>query len=241
MRIIICENYEKMSKRAAKLVAAQVLLNPQSVLGLSTGSTPVGMYNELISMYRAGELDFSQVKTFNLDEYYPIKRDNEQSYFKFMYKNLFSEINIDLYNTHFPDGETDNPVSECENYEKLIAQSGGIDLQILGIGQNGHIGFNEPDVNLNPYTHLTNLTENTIRANSRFFEVYDEVPRKALTMGIATILGAKKIILLASGLNKSRVVSELIKDGINTSVPATMLKAHPDAILICDRDAYSGV
>lgn len=230
-----------MSKRAAKLVAAQVLLNPQSVLGLSTGSTPVGMYNELISMYRAGELDFSQVKTFNLDEYYPIKRDNEQSYFKFMYKNLFSEINIDLYNTHFPDGETDNPVSECENYEKLIAQSGGIDLQILGIGQNGHIGFNEPDVNLNPYTHLTNLTENTIRANSRFFEVYDEVPRKALTMGIATILGAKKIILLASGLNKSRVVSELIKDGINTSVPATMLKAHPDAILICDRDAYSGV
>lgn len=241
MRIIICENYEKMSKRAAKLVAAQVLLNPQSVLGLATGSTPVGMYNELISMYRAGELDFSQVKTFNLDEYYPIKRDNEQSYFKFMYKNLFSEINIDLYNTHFPDGETDNPVSECENYEKLIAQSGGIDLQILGIGQNGHIGFNEPDVNLNPYTHLTNLTENTIRANSRFFEVYDEVPRKALTMGIATILGAKKIILLASGLNKSRVVSELIKDGINTSVPATMLKAHPDAILICDRDAYSGV
>lgn len=241
MRIIICENYEKMSKRAAKLVAAQVLLNPQSVLGLATGSTPVGMYNELISMYRAGELDFSQVKTFNLDEYYPIKRDNEQSYFKFMYKNLFSKINIDLYNIHFPDGETDNPVSECENYEKLIAQSGGIDLQILGIGQNGHIGFNEPDVNLNPYTHLTNLTENTIKANSRFFEAYDEVPRKALTMGIATILRAKKIILLASGLNKSRVVSELIKDGINTSVPATMLKAHPDAILICDRDAYSGV
>lgn len=230
-----------MSKRAAKLVAAQVLLNPQSVLGLATGSTPVGMYNELISMYRAGELDFSQVKTFNLDEYYPIKRDNEQSYFKFMYKNLFSKINIDLYNIHFPDGETDNPVSECENYEKLIAQSGGIDLQILGIGQNGHIGFNEPDVNLNPYTHLTNLTENTIKANSRFFEAYDEVPRKALTMGIATILRAKKIILLASGLNKSRVVSELIKDGINTSVPATMLKAHPDAILICDRDAYSGV
>ena len=241
MRIIICENYEKMSKRAAKLVAAQVLLNPQSVLGLATGSTPVGMYNELISMYRAGELDFSQVKTFNLDEYYPIKRDNEQSYFKFMYKNLFSKINIDLYNIHFPDGETDNPVSECENYEKLIAQSGGIDLQILGIGQNGHIGFNEPDVNLNPYTHLTNLTENTIKANSRFFEAYDEVPRKALTMGIATILRAKKIILLANGLNKSRVVSELIKDGINTSVPATMLKAHPDAILICDRDAYSGV
>ena len=230
-----------MSKRAAKLVAAQVLLNPQSVLGLATGSTPVGMYNELISMYRAGELDFSQVKTFNLDEYYPIKRDNEQSYFKFMYKNLFSKINIDLYNIHFPDGETDNPVSECENYEKLIAQSGGIDLQILGIGQNGHIGFNEPDVNLNPYTHLTNLTENTIKANSRFFEAYDEVPRKALTMGIATILRAKKIILLANGLNKSRVVSELIKDGINTSVPATMLKAHPDAILICDRDAYSGV
>lgn len=230
-----------MSKRAAKLVAAQVLLNPQSVLGLATGSTPVGMYNELISMYRAGELDFSQVKTFNLDEYYPIKRDNEQSYFKFMYKNLFSKINIDLYNIHFPDGETDNPVSECENYEKLIAQSGGIDLQILGIGQNGHIGFNEPDVNLNPYTHLTNLTENTIKANSRFFEAYDEVPRKALTMGIATILRAKKIILLASGFNKSRVVSELIKDGINTSVPATMLKAHPDAILICDRDAYSGV
>lgn len=240
MRVIVCENYKEMSEKAAEIVSSQVILKPDCVLGLATGSTPLGMYKRLAEMCSSGYIDFSQVKSFNLDEYYPIKKDNEQSYFTFMYKNLFSKINIDLKNTHIPNGETDNPLLECENYEKMIKESGGIDLQILGIGQNGHIGFNEPDANLNSFTHLTDLTENTIKANSRFFDSCDEVPKKALTMGISTILSAKKIILLASGSNKSRVVSALLKGGINTSIPATMLKTHPDVVLICDRDAYSG-
>lgn len=240
MRVIVCENYEEMSKKAASIVAAQIMLKPASVLGLATGSTPVGMYNKLAEMCKNGDADFSLVTSFNLDEYYPIKKDNEQSYYRFMYENLFSKVNINLENTHIPNGETDDPQTECENYEKMIKAAGGVDLQILGIGQNGHIGFNEPDANLNSCTHLTGLTDNTIKANSRFFDSYDEVPKKALTMGISTILSAKKIILLASGSNKSRVVSALLKGGINTSVPATMLKTHPDVILICDRDAYSG-
>ena len=240
MRIIICDNYDELSKKAAKIVASQITLKPDSVLGLATGSTPVGMYNELIKLYRHGELDFSEVKTFNLDEYYPIKKKNNQSYDYFMRENLFSKINIKNENIHIPNGETENPETECIEYEKQIKSSGGIDLQILGIGRNGHIGFNEPDATLNSFTHLTNLTENTIKANSRFFENEEEVPKKALTMGISTILNAKKIILLASGANKRKVVSELISGGINTNIPATMLKTHPDVVLICDRESYSG-
>ena len=240
MRVIVCENYKEMSEKAAEIVSSQIILKPDCVLGLATGSTPLGMYGNLAEMCKNGDIDFAQVKSFNLDEYYPIKKDNEQSYFRFMNENLFSKINIDLKNTHIPDGEADDPELECEKYERMIKESGGIDLQILGIGQNGHIGFNEPDANLNSCTHLTNLTENTIKANSRFFDSYDEVPKQALTMGISTILSAKKIVLLASGSNKSRVVSALLKGGINTSIPATMLKTHPDVVLICDRDAYSG-
>ncbi len=237
----MCDNYEEMSNQAAKLVASQMILKPDSVLGLATGSTPIGLYDRLIDMNKKGEIDFSKIITFNLDEYYPIKKSNDQSYDYFMNEHLFSKVNIDKENTHIPNGETDNPEEECKNYEKLIRQFGGVDLQILGIGQNGHIGFNEPDVNLNSKTHLTELTENTIEANSRFFERDEDVPKQALTMGISTILKSKKIILLASGANKSRVVSELLNEEINTSIPATMLKVHPDVVLICDKDAYSGV
>ena len=240
MRIILCENYEEMSEKAASMIAAQLTLKPESVLGLATGSTPVGMYNRLADMNKEGLVDFSSVTTFNLDEYYPINRDNSQSYFTFMNENLFSKINIDLQKTHIPNGETKDPIKECENYEKEIRNSGGIDLQILGIGQNGHIGFNEPDASLNSFTHLTKLTDNTIKANARFFDSLADVPKQAITMGIATIMNAKKIILLASGASKSRVVAELLNDGINTSVPATLLKTHPDVVLICDKDAYLG-
>lgn len=240
MRVIVCENYKELSEKAAEIVSSQIILKPDCVLGLATGSTPVGMYKRLAEMCSSGYIDFSQVKAFNLDEYYPIKKDNEQSYCRFMYDNLFSKVNIDLKNTYIPNGETDDPVQECERYETLIKDSGGIDLQILGIGQNGHIGFNEPDATLNSRTHLTALTDSTIKANARFFDTYDEVPKHALTMGIATILRAKKIVLLANGANKSRVVSALLNGGINTSIPATMLKTHPDVVLICDRDAYSG-
>lgn len=239
MRVIVCNDYEEMSKKAAKLVASQITLKPDCVLGLATGSTPIGLYDNLAEMNKRGEIDFSEVTSFNLDEYYPISPDNEQSYRYFMNKHLFDKVNIDKSRTHVPNGQTDDPVAECEHYEEMINASGGIDLQILGIGQNGHIGFNEPDTNLNTATHLTGLTESTIEANSRFFESRDDVPTKALTMGIASILKSRKIILLASGRTKFKVVRELMNDGINTNVPATMLKVHPDVVLICDKEAYS--
>ena len=240
MRVIVCENYEEMSVRAARIVAGQIHVKPNCVLGLATGSTPVGMYKKLIEMNKDGEIDFSEVCSFNLDEYYPIKKDNRQSYQYFMNENLFNHINIDRNNTHIPNGEAEDPKAECKMYEKLIKQYGGIDLQILGIGQNGHIGFNEPDACLNSYTHLTDLTESTLEANSRFFNEDEVIPTQALTMGISSILNAKKIILLASGAAKHRVVTELMNDTINTAFPASMLKTHPDVVLICDKDAFSG-
>lgn len=238
MRIILCENYDEMSEKAANIFAAQLTLKPDSVLGLATGSTPVGMYKKLIEKNKAGEIDFAAVRTFNLDEYYPINRNNSQSYFTFMNENLFSHINIDIKNTHVPNGETDDAEKECKEYEKMLNEAGGVDLQVLGIGQNGHIAFNEPDDALFSYTHVTNLTKNTIEANSRFFESEKDVPTQAITMGMASIMSAKKIILLANGANKKDAVKELLNDKITTSVPATLLKLHPDVVLICDKDAY---
>ena len=240
MRLIVCKDYKEMSEKAAELVAAQITLKPDCVLGLATGSTPVGMYDKLVRMNKEGRVDFSNVTSFNLDEYYPIRRGDPNSYYSFMRENLFSKINIDPEKTHIPNGETDDPERECMDYEKLIQKHGGIDLQILGIGRNGHIGFNEPDAVLSSYTHLVKLTQSTIDANSRFFASCEEVPKYALTMGISTILSAKKIIIMASGVSKSRVVSELLGDGINMSVPAALLKTHPDVVFLCDRDAYYG-
>lgn len=169
MRVIICENYEEMSNEAAKIVAGQIMLKPNCTLGLATGSTPVGMYKKLCEMNKNGEIDFSEVKSFNLDEYYPILAENEQSYHYFMNKNLFNNVNIKEENTHILDGAAKDTVKECTDFENLIEKNGGIDLQILGIGENGHIGFNEPSAKLNTKTHLTLLTESTINANSRFF------------------------------------------------------------------------
>lgn len=238
MRVIVCDNYEKMSYEAARIFASQIIINPESVLGLATGSTPLGLYDCLASMYSAGEIDFSEVTTFNLDEYYPIAHENDQSYHYFMKENFFSKVNVPEDSIHIPDGSTDNPERECARYEKLINKHRGIDLQILGIGQNGHIGFNEPGEVLMPETHLTDLTENTIEANSRFFESIDLVPKKAITMGIGSIMKSKKIILLASGAGKREIVKKLLSSGIDTQIPATMLKAHPDVTLICDKEAY---
>ncbi len=239
MKVIVCENYEEMSKKAANIFATQIKAKPNSILGLATGSTPLGMYSELVNMNIRGEIDFSDITTFNLDEYYPIKRTNDQSYYYFMNENLFSKVNINLENTNIPNGETDNPDEECMLYEERVSESGGIDIQVLGIGQNGHIGFNEPDSRLNTSTHLTALTENTIQANARFFDDISEVPTAALTMGIATILKSKKIILLASGKAKHKAVAALMNNDINTEIPATMLKLHPDVTLICDKEAYA--
>lgn len=239
MKVIVCENYEEMSEKAANIFAAQLTLKPDSVLGLATGSTPVGMYKKLAEKNKAGEIDFSAVRTFNLDEYYPIKRDNSQSYFTFMNENLFSHINIDIANTHVPNGETDDAETECKEYEEKLRAAGGVDLQVLGIGQNGHIAFNEPDDALFSYTHVTGLTKSTIEANSRFFDSEKDVPTQAITMGMASIMSAKKIVLLANGASKRDAVKELLNDKITTSVPATLLKTHPDVILICDKDAYA--
>lgn len=240
MRIIVCKDYEELSQKAAKMVASVITLKPDCILGLATGSTPVGTYQELIRLNQTGEVDFSAVTSFNLDEYYPIAPDNNQSYHYFMEQNLFNHINIDPANTHIPNGMAKDPDAECRAYEQQIADRGGIDLQILGIGQNGHIGFNEPDDNLNTSTHLTGLTESTISANSRFFNSVNEVPRQALTMGISTILRSKKILLLASGKAKHPVVRELLTEDINTEVPATLLKVHRDVVLLCDKEAYEG-
>ncbi|MBE7023289.1 MAG: glucosamine-6-phosphate deaminase [Ruminococcaceae bacterium] len=239
MRVIVCDNYEEVSKQAAKIVASQLVLKPDSVLGLATGSTPVGMYNILSEMNKNGEIDFKDVTSFNLDEYYPMAAEHDQSYRYFMNENLFNGININMENTHVLSGTTDDPEKECADFEKMIDAAGGIDLQVLGIGQNGHIGFNEPDTFLYANTHLTDLTENTIQANSRFFEKIEDVPTQALTMGIATILKSKRIIILASGSNKREAVTDLIEGEISTNNPASMLKVHNDVIVICDKEAYS--
>ncbi len=240
MRFIVCSDYAEMCAECTKQISAQIILKPNSVLGLATGSTPIGVYENLVQLYQNNELDFSGVTTFNLDEYYPISADNTQSYHFFMQSHLFSKINIKPQNIHILDGMPADIEKECRDYEKAIVRSGGIDLQLLGIGKNGHIGFNEPGKNLNATTHLTDLTETTIESNARFFKNVNEVPRKALTMGISTILRSKKIILLASGFEKHMAVQSLLTDNINTQTPATMLKVHPDVLLICDKEAYEG-
>jgi len=238
MKILVCENYEEMSQKGAEIVKAQVNEKPDCILGLATGSTPVGLYSCLAEMNKKGEVDFSKVESFNLDEYYPIAPENDQSYRYFMNENLFSKINIDINKTHVPNGQAEDPEKACKEYDENILKAGGIDLQILGIGQNGHIAFNEPADELYEGTHLTGLTESTIKANSRFFEKEEDVPTQAVTMGIASIMRAKKIIILANGASKREVISKLINGGITTHIPASLLKVHPDVTLICDKEAY---
>ncbi|MDI3548611.1 MAG: glucosamine-6-phosphate deaminase [Halanaerobiales bacterium] len=239
MRVIIEEDYEAMSKKAALLVASQINLKPNAVLGLATGETPLGMYRQLIKMYRKGEIDFSEVITFNLDEYYRLPPDNSRSYHYYMQENFFNHINIHPGNTHLPDGMAADIDEECSRYEEMIRQNGGIDLQILGVGSNGHIGFNEPAERLNVTTHLVSLTEETIRANSRFFNSPDDVPRKAVSVGIATILKARRIILLASGRNKARAIKKTVNGYVDTKVPSSLLQTHPEVTLIIDQEAAS--
>jgi glucosamine-6-phosphate deaminase len=240
MKIIVTENYGEMSKEGAKIIAKLLKEKPDCILGLATGSTPVGMYEELIRLNKAGEISFKGVTTFNLDEYYPLSPDHDQSYRYFMNKNLFDHVDIDKARTHVPNGLAKNPEEEGKAYDKAIDEAGGIDLQVLGVGQNGHIGFNEPEEELYVGTHLTGLTESTIEANARFFASKDDVPTKAVTMGMGSIMKARKIIVLASGKNKHFVVSKMLDGRITTSVPATLLKLHGDVILVCDKAAYEG-
>ena len=239
MQIKVVDNYSELSRVAADIFREVITANPECVLGLATGETPIGLYNCLVDDYKEGKLDFSKVSTVNLDEYYPIAPDNDQSYRYFMNKNLFDRVNIDKARTYVPDGKAEDPEAFCCEYESNIDALGGIDIQVLGIGRNGHIGFNEPEEALHPYTHLTGLTKNTIEANSRFFESEDDVPKHALTMGMCSIFKARKIIVLASGEGKAEAIKAMISGGISTRCPASFLCLHPNVTVICDKAAYS--
>lgn len=237
MKIIISKDYEEMSKLAALEVSKYIEEKPKTVLGLATGKTPEGLYKHLIDIYRNGEVDFSQVKSINLDEYIGLSIENENSYRYFMDSKFFNHINIDKNNTFVPNGLAKDIQKECIEYDNKIKELGGVDLQVLGIGGNGHIGFNEPNDFLTLGTHVTNLKEETIKANSVFFNSIDEVPKKAITLGIGGIMKAKKIILLASGENKALAIKELLGNKVTTKVPATMLQLHQDVTLLVDEKA----
>ena len=240
MKVMIFNNYDEMSRAAADIMADVIKEKPNAVLGLATGSTPVGMYNCLADKCASGEIDFSEIKSVNLDEYYPISPDNRQSYRYFMNENLFSKVNIKIENTRVPAGNAEDPELEFAQYEKYIDTLGGIDIQVLGIGQNGHIGFNEPDSFLYRDTHVTGLTESTMQANARFFSEDEVMPTKALTMGMGSIFKAKKIIVMANGVSKKDAVSKLLSGKITTDCPVTFLNLHPDVTVICDKLACEG-
>lgn len=237
MRLVIAKDYNEMSKLAAKEMSESIKANPEIILGLATGGTPIGMYKELINMYKGGELDFSKVTSVNLDEYVGLSGDHDQSYRYFMNNNLFNSINIDKSRTFVPNGMAKDIKAECIEYDERIRELGGIDVQLLGLGGNGHIGFNEPNTELSVGTHLTDLKKDTIEANARFFNSIDEVPKKAITMGLGGIMKAKKIIVMASGEGKAEVVSKLMNGKITTELPASMLQMHNDVIVIIDEDA----
>ena len=239
MKIIIAENYKQMGAYAADVMGAQVILNPNCVLGLATGSTPLSLYKELIKRNKEGILDFSKVKTVNLDEYVGLGIESDQSYVYFMQKNLFEHINIDMKNTNLPNGLNDNVNEECARYEAVIETLGGIDMQLLGIGYNGHIGFNEPADSFAVNTNCVNLQKSTIEANSRFFAKADDVPKKAYTMGIGTILKARRILVVASGEGKADIVRQMIKGSVTPKVPASVLQMHRAVTVVLDRGAAS--
>ena len=241
MRIYRAKDYEEMSRKAAGIVSAQIIMKPECVLGLATGSTPVGLYKQLIEWYRNGDLDFSGVRTVNLDEYKGISRENDQSYYYFMHQNLFDHVNIPAGNTHLPDGMEPDSEKECRRYEELIQSMGSVDLQLLGIGHNGHIGFNEPADAFDKLVHCVNLTQSTIEANKRFFASAEEVPRQAYTMGIQTIMRSKKILIIANGEGKADIVRDAFFGPITPMVPASVLQLHNDVTLVADEAALSKI
>ena len=241
MRIYKAKDYEEMSRKAAGIVSAQIIMKPDCVLGLATGSTPVGLYKQLIEWYRNGDLDFSGVRTVNLDEYKGISRENDQSYYYCMHQNLFDHVNIPAGNTHLPDGMELDSEKECRRYEELILSMGSVDLQLLGIGHNGHIGFNEPADAFDKLVHCVNLTQSTIEANKRFFASAEEVPRQAYTMGIQTIMRSKKILIIANGEGKADIVRDAFFGPITPMVPASVLQLHNDVTLVADEAALSKI
>lgn len=234
MRVIIVEDYDEMSRKAAAIVNSQVVLKPDCVLGLATGSTPLGMYRELIKLYQNQAADFSKVTTFNLDEYYGLDKENKQSYAYYMNTHFFKKINIKKENTHIPDGMSADINEACGRYEQWIAEKGGIDLMVLGIGSNGHIGFNEPDTNFVAETHRVMLKKETIQDNSRFFKSAAETPTMAISMGIRTIIQSRMLLLLASGEAKADAIYKTLKGTIRPEVPASIIQLHPNATILLD-------
>lgn len=237
MRIYEARDYNDMSRKAANIISAQVIMKPNCVLGLATGSTPLGTYRQLIEWYQKGDLDFAEVSSVNLDEYYGLAPDNDQSYHYYMHENFFKHINIHPENTFLPDGLNTDSAAECLCYNQRIHSLGGVDLQLLGLGLNGHIGFNEPGGAFEKETHLVTLTQSTIDANSRFFEREEDVPKYAYTMGIKSIMQARKILLIANGEAKAQILYDIIYGPITPSVPASVLQLHNDVTIVADSAA----
>ena len=240
MKIIRAKDYQDMSRKAANIISAQVIMKPNCVLGLATGGTPVGTYAQLVDWYNKGDLDFSEVTTVNLDEYRGLPKEHPQSYWYFMNENLFSKVNIDPARTNLPDGTNLDTAAECARYNGIIHKLGGIDLQLLGIGPNGHIGFNEPGQAFELETHCIDLAPTTIEANKRFFDGNEAlVPKQAYTMGIKTIMQARKVLVVANGLAKAKAVKAVVSGPVTPECPGSILQMHPDCILVADEEALS--
>ena len=239
MKIYLEKDYAAMSRRAANIIAAEIHKNPACVLGLATGSTPVGTYQQLIEMYKAGDISFKEVTTVNLDEYKGLSGDHDQSYRYFMNDNLFNHVDIDKDFTFVPNGLAEDAEAECAEYDEIVEALGYADLQLLGIGHNGHIGFNEPDSVFTKATHVVDLTDSTIDANTRFFANRDEVPRQALTMGMGCIMNAARVLLIASGAGKADAVYNTVCGAIDPQCPASILQLHPDVVIVGDEAALS--
>lgn len=239
MKIIHAESYDDLSRKAAEIIAAQIKSKPDSVLGLATGSSPVGTYKELVKMYESGELDFSRISSINLDEYVGLDGTSDQSYRFFMNDNLFDHVNIDKSNTNVPNGKAEDRDAECSRYDALRSEIGPIDMQLLGIGENGHIAFNEPSDEFIYETHVVTLTDSTIMANSRLFADPADVPRYAMTVGMETIMTAKKVLLVANGAKKAQALRDTVSGPVTPRVPASILQQHPDVTIIADAEALS--
>jgi glucosamine-6-phosphate deaminase len=241
MKIIEASDYQGMSRKAANIISAQVILFPRSVLGLATGSTPLGIYRQLAEWYRKGDIDFSEARSVNLDEYCGLPPESPQSYHYYMQTNFFSKINIRPENTHVPNGQAADIDRECREYDALIARLGGIDLQLLGLGNTGHIGFNEPDESFDKMTHRVVLKQKTISDNSRFFSRIEDVPKYAVTMGIKAIMQAKKILLVVSGEGKAGIAEKALFGPVTPAVPASILQLHPNVTVVADSAAMKTV
>ena len=237
MKILVCKDYEELSLKSAEIIVNQINQKKDSVLGLATGGTPVGMYKELVKSYREGKVDFGKVITFNLDEYYGVDHENINSYHYYMNTNFFDHVNVERKNINIPNGMSKDIEKECREYDEKIQNMGGIDLQVLGVGLNGHIGFNEPAKELMSGTHITDLTKETINANARFFFVFSQVHTRTITVGMATILRSKKIVVLINGKNKSKIFEKITGKKITTQIPATLLQLHPDVTIVVDEQA----